>query len=62
MPLIRFAHSCHIFMTSQTRGNILYTTGCWHNILVLRYLENCVIRNKKPNLINTIVTQIDVSW
>ena len=27
MPLVRFAHSCHIFMTSQTRGNILYTTG-----------------------------------
>ena len=22
MPLVRFAHSCHIFMTSQTRGNI----------------------------------------
>ena len=27
MPLVRFAHSCHIFMTSQTRGNILLTTG-----------------------------------
>ena len=27
MPLVHFAHSCHIFMTSQTRGNILYTTG-----------------------------------
>ncbi len=24
MSLVRFAHSCHIFMTYQTRGNIFY--------------------------------------
>ena len=35
MPsLVRFVHSCHIFMTSKTRGNILYTTGK-HTIIKL---------------------------
>ena len=36
MPLVRFAHSCHIFMTTQTRGNILYTTG------ITLYYTTCV--------------------
>ena len=36
MPLVRFAHSCHIFMTSQTRGNILFTTGTTYYFLSLK--------------------------
>ena len=36
LPLVRFAHSCHIFiMTSQTRVNISYTTG-----ITLYYISN----------------------
>ena len=44
MPLVRFAHSCHIFMTSQTRGNILYTPGItYYSPQILDILE---VQNK----------------